>query len=258
MMARPERRGPSGQRHGGVTYPAVLLAAFAVVFVALGISPTYRQDWLLENLLVLAALAVLIATCNRLRFSNASYTLLFVFFVLHEIGAHYTYSLVPYDSWLPGATRMTLSERFGLQRNHYDRLIHFAYGLLVLLPAIELLRAVAPPRGIWRHLLPLLFILSNSAIYELIEWAAAVVFGGELGTAYLGTQGDEWDSQKDMVFAASGAMVGMALMAGAHGLRRLCAPARRLRAAGVSQEARRDEASPATVSSAPHAARMRH
>ena len=81
-------------------YPEALLGAFSVIFVALGVAPSYRQDWLLENVLVFAALACLVTTHRRLRFSNVSYTLLFVFFVLHEIGAHYTYSLVPYDSWL--------------------------------------------------------------------------------------------------------------------------------------------------------------
>lgn len=194
-------------------YPALLLALFAVVFVGLGIAPSYRQDWLLENLLVLVAIPLLVVTRRRLRFSNASYTLLFLFFVLHEIGAHYTYSLVPYDTWSQSLIGTTVSAPFDLGRNHYDRLIHFSYGLLLYLPVVELLRAVAPPRGVWRHLLPLLFILSNSAIYELIEFAAAVVFGGDLGAAYLGTQGDQWDSQKDTAFAAGGALIAQALLA---------------------------------------------
>jgi putative membrane protein len=116
---------------------------------------------------------------------------------------------VPYDSWSATLTDTTISARFGAVRNHYDRLIHFAYGLLVTLPVFELLRAVAPPRGIWRFLLPLLFILANSAIYELIEWGAAEIFGGDLGTAYLGTQGDEWDSQKDTACAALGAILAL-------------------------------------------------
>ncbi|HET9473955.1 MAG TPA: DUF2238 domain-containing protein [Steroidobacteraceae bacterium] len=188
-------------------YPAALLAVFTVIFVILGIAPLFRQDWLLENLLVFAGLAVLIATRKRLHFSNVSYTLIFVLFVLHEIGAHYTYSLVPYDRWVQAVTGDTLSAWLGLERNHYDRLIHFAYGLLITRPAIELLEHVAPPRGLWRPLLPVLFILSHSAIYELVEYAAAMVFGGELGTAYLGTQGDEWDSQKDMVCALGGALL---------------------------------------------------
>jgi putative membrane protein len=197
-----------------MSWPILLLAVFALVFIALGISPGFREDWLLENLLVLVAVPLLIVTQRRLRFSNLAYTLLFVFFVLHEVGAHYTYSLVPYDAWAAALTDTTISARLGTDRNHYDRLIHFAYGLLVTLPVVELLRAVAPPRGVWRFLLPLLFILANSAIYELIEWAAAVVFGGELGTAYLGTQGDEWDSQKDTACAALGALLAMVVIPG--------------------------------------------
>jgi putative membrane protein len=205
----------STNRAAAGTYPMVLLAVFAVIFMVLGWSPSYRQDWLLENVLVFAALAVLIATRKRVRLSDASYTLLFIFLVLHEIGAHYTYSLVPYDSWALKLTDSTVSWFLGLERNHYDRLIHFAYGALLLLPAIELLRAVAAPRGVWRYLLPMLFILANSAIYELVEWVAAIVFGGDLGIAYLGTQGDESDSQKDMAFALAGAVVAGLIMAGA-------------------------------------------
>ena len=204
----------------GFEYPATLLAAFATIFFALGVAPLFRQDWLLENLLVFVALAILIATRKRLRFSNVSYTLIFVFLGVHEIGAHYTYSLVPYDQWVTALTGNTLSAWLGLERNHYDRLIHFAYGLLITRPAIELLDHVAPPRGAWRYLLPVLFILSHSAIYELVEFLAAMVFGGELGTAYLGTQGDEWDSQKDMVCAAGGALLALPCIAV---LRRVCA-----------------------------------
>lgn len=191
--------------------PLALFGAFAAVFVILGLAPWYRQDWLLENLLVFAALAGLIASYRRFRFSNLSYTLLFVFLVIHEIGAHYTYSLVPYDAWVETLTGSDLTERFGFGRNHYDRLIHFAYGLLLFRPAVELLNRVSPPAGVWRWILPPLFLLSHSALYELIEAGAAMVFGGDLGTAYLGTQGDEWDSQKDMACAVAGALLAMAL-----------------------------------------------
>jgi putative membrane protein len=195
----------------GDRLPLTLLAAAALVVVVSGIAPWYRQDWLLENLLVFAVLGGLVATYRRFRFSNPAYMLLLVFTVIHEIGAHYTYSLVPYDSWIAKLTGASLAEQFGLARNHYDRMIHFAYGLLVLLPAAELLDRVAPPKGVWRLLLPLLFILSHSALYELIEVAAAAVFGGDLGIAYLGTQGDEWDSQKDMLCAAAGALLAMSV-----------------------------------------------
>jgi len=193
-------------------YPLVLLVLFCVIFAALAIAPAYRQDWLLENVLVLVAVPLLVLTYRRLRFSNFAYTCLFIFFLLHEIGAHYTYSEVPWREWLatmtggyPGTGAMAV-------RNHFDRLVHFSYGLLVMPAAWELLQARAAPRGIWRYLLPVLFLVSHSVIYELIEWGAAIVFGGDLGAAYLGTQGDEWDAQKDMALATVGAVAGLLLV----------------------------------------------
>lgn len=188
-------------------YPLTLLAIFAAWWLALAIAPWYRQDWLLENLLLLAALPLLVLSYRRLRLSDTTYTLLFVFFVLHEVGAHYTYSQVPYDRWAQALTGSTVSDALDLQRNQYDRLVHFLYGLLVTPAAIELLDTRAPQRGLWRWLLPLLFMVSHSTIYEMVEWGAAAIFGGELGQAYLGTQGDVWDAQKDSALAAAGALI---------------------------------------------------
>jgi putative membrane protein len=189
--------------------PALLLALYAPIWLLLAIAPVSRSDWLLENLLVLAAVPMLIATARRLRFSNATYTCLFVFFVLHSIGAHYTYALVPYDRWWTGLTGHSLNEIFGWQRNHYDRLVHLLYGVLMLPAAVELFGHYAPPRGVWRWLMPVFFVMSHSAIYETVEWLAAVIVAPDLGTAYLGTQGDEWDAQQDMALAAAGATLSM-------------------------------------------------
>ena len=190
-------------------YPAALLGLFVAIFIALAIAPWYRQDWLLENLLVFVAVPLLVVNYRRLRFSNFAYTCLFVFFVLHEIGAHYTYSEVPWREWLAALTGGDAAAPAG--RNHYDRVVHFAYGLL-LMPAVrELMAARMPAQGLWRWLMPVLFVMSHSVIYELVEWAAAVMFGGDLGVAYLGTQGDVWDAQKDMALAAAGAVCGLLL-----------------------------------------------
>ncbi|MFO1406731.1 MAG: DUF2238 domain-containing protein [Steroidobacteraceae bacterium] len=189
--------------------PAMMLATFAVVWVALAIAPLYRQDWLLENVIVLVALPLFVAGYRRLRFSNLAYACLFAFLVLHEIGAHYTYSEVPWREWwmaLGGPPPAS-------GRNHYDRLVHFSYGLLLLPVARELHEQRAPSRRPWAWLLPLLFLMSHSVIYELVEWQAAEVFGGDLGAAYLGTQGDPWDAQKDMAMAALGALAGTLLYA---------------------------------------------
>ena len=191
-------------------YPLALLVAFLAIFSVLAIAPSFRQDWLLENLLVFAALPLFVLTYRRLRFSNFAYTCLFVFFVLHEIGSHYTYSEVPWREWL---AVLGLGDGDPAGRNHYDRLVHFAYGLLLMPAAFELITTRMSPRGLWRWLMPVLFIMSHSVIYELIEWLAAVRFGGDLGVAYLGTQGDEWDAQKDMALATFGAVVGIVVVA---------------------------------------------
>jgi putative membrane protein len=189
----------------------MLLGAFALWWLLLAIRPSYRQDWLLENLLVFVAVPLLAWSYPRLPLSNRACTCLFAFFVLHAVGAHYTYAEVPYDRWVQAVAGQTISGALGLDRNHYDRLVHFAYGLLVTPAAIEVLDSRAPQRGLWRWLVPLLFMVSHSTIYEMIEWAAAEAFGGELGQAYLGTQGDVWDAQKDSAMAGLGAFVAVAV-----------------------------------------------
>jgi putative membrane protein len=203
MTARVPHRSGAAHR---APYPLWLLIAFAAWWVALAIAPWYRQDWLLENLLVFVAVPLLVWSYPRLRLSDTAYTCLFVFLSLHTVGAHYTYSDVPYDHWARALTGHSLSEALGPQRNHFDRMVHFLYGLLVTPAAIELLDARAPQRGVWRWLVPLLFMVSHSTIYELVEWGAAAVFG-DLGQAYLGTQGDIWDAQKDSALAALGAAI---------------------------------------------------
>ena len=196
-----------------ITYPLTLLLAFVLFWLVLAIRPWFRQDWLLENLVVFTALPLFVCTIKRLRFSDGAYTLLFVFLCAHEIGAHYTYSMVPYDQALRSLTGHSLDALLGFHRNHYDRLVHFLFGLLLLPLADELFAARAPARGLWRLLMPVLFVEALSAVFELIEWLAASVFGGELGQAYLGTQGDVWDAQHDMALALLGAVIAQILLA---------------------------------------------
>ena len=193
-------------------YPLGLLGLFILFWLALAIRPWFRHDWLLENIAVFVLLPLFAATAHKLRFSNLAYTLLFIFLCAHEIGAHYTYSLVPYDAAYRTLTGRSLDALLGFQRNQYDRLVHFLFGLLLLPLAVELFEAKAPPRGVWSFLMPVFFIESLSAIYELVEWLAAIVFGGELGQAYLGTQGDAWDAQNDMTLALLGAVIAQAVL----------------------------------------------
>lgn len=189
--------------------PMLLLGLFAAWWAALAIAPHYRQDWLLENVLVFLAIPLLVAGHRRLRLSHLAYVLLFVFLVVHEVGAHYTYSEVPYHAWLD---RLGVDVAADPGRNHFDRAAHFLYGLCIAPAAIELLDARAPQRGAWRWIVPMAFMLAQAALYELIEWAAALAFGGDLGVAYLGTQGDPWDSQKDTALAGLGAAISVLLL----------------------------------------------
>jgi putative membrane protein len=182
---------------------------FAIVWIALAIGPRYRADWALENALVVIFVLVVALTYKRLVLSRVSYTLIFLFLCLHEIGAHYTYSEVPYDAWFKALTGVTLNSVLGWERNNFDRVIHYAYGLLLAYPVREVFLRVAAVRGFWGYFLPLDLTMSTSMMYELVEWAAAEAFGGELGQAYLGTQGDIWDAHKDMALASLGAAIAM-------------------------------------------------
>jgi putative membrane protein len=204
--SRPIYRLPPAHRR----YCLLTLGLFAVIWAALAIAPRDRADWALENVLLLLFVPALVASLRWFPLSRLSWSLILLFLTLHSIGAHYTYSEVPYDVWSEAILGFRLDEALGLSRNHFDRLVHFSYGLLLAYPMRELFFRVADARGFWAYFLPLDLTLSTSAIFELIEWAAAMVFGGDLGIAYLGTQGDPWDAQKDMALAGLGALLAMA------------------------------------------------
>jgi putative membrane protein len=190
-------------------YPVVLFALLVVLSGVLAIAPYDRATWALENSLLVGGVAALVATRRALPLSRVSYTLVFVFLCLHAVGAHYTYSQVPYRLWF-GWLAGTPADA---GRNHYDRFVHFAYGLLLAYPIREVFLRVAAVRGFWGYYLPLDVTMATSLIYELIEWGAAVLFGGDLGANYLGSQGDPWDAQKDMALATLGACVAMVITA---------------------------------------------
>lgn len=181
--------------------PLVLAAAYAAIWSLAALSPPDRQTWLLENVLVFAAVGLLAATWRRFPLSDASCVLLFVFLCLHAVGSHYTYSRVPFGDWLQRA--------LGLARNPYDRLVHLAFGLLLAGPARELVLRRLHVHGLAGYLLPVLLLLSASASYELVESWAARFFDPEVGMAYVGAQGDVWDAQKDMTLALAGAATSM-------------------------------------------------
>ena len=192
-------------------YLALLLVPFLAECLYLAFDVHDRKDWLLENILVVAALAGLVTSYRKFPLSRISYTLIFLFLAVHEIGSHYTYAEVPYDAWFTSLTGGSFNELVGWQRNNFDRVVHFSYGLLLAYPMREFYFRVANAEGFWGYFLPLDFVMASSMIYELIEWAVAEVFGGDLGMAYLGTQGDIWDAHKDMALASLGALIAMLL-----------------------------------------------
>jgi putative membrane protein len=190
-------------------YLLILAGIFAVVWTSLAVAPSHRADWALENALVLVFVVVLAASYRHFNLSRISYTLIFIFLCLHEVGAHYTYAEVPYDQWFQSLTGRTFNSLVGWERNNFDRVIHFSYGLLLAYPVREVFCRVAEVRGFWGYFLPLDVTMSSSMMFELFEWGAAELFGGELGQAYLGTQGDVWDAHKDMALASLGALIAM-------------------------------------------------
>jgi len=194
-------------------YFLVSSAVYAIFWAALAIDPHDRGDWALENVLVVVAAVLLFFSYKRVLLSRISYTLIFIFLGLHAIGAHWTYSLVPYDETFHATTGYSFDEWMGWQRNHYDRIVHLAYGLLLAYPIRELFLRVAEVKGFWGYFLPVVLTMAASMFYELVEWWAAEVFGGELGIAFVGAQGDVWDARKDMSLATLGALIAMGVTA---------------------------------------------
>jgi putative membrane protein len=203
MLRMPHRR-----------FLTVLAGLLAIQFVAWAIAPFDRKDWMLENALVVLFVGALAASHRKLTLSRISYFLIFLFLSLHLLGAHYTYSEVPYDAWFQALTGHTFNELVGWERNNFDRVVHFAYGLLLAYPIREVFLRVIQLKGFWGYFFPLDITMSTSMLYELVEWGAASFFGGDLGQAYLGTQGDVWDAHKDMALASLGAVIAMLVTGG--------------------------------------------
>ena len=190
-------------------YFLLLSLIFFIVFLVLAISPYDRADWALEHALVLVFIILMGLSYKRFPLSRISYTLIFIFMVLHEVGAHYTYSKVPYDQFFMSYFDFSLNQAMGWERNNFDRLVHFSYGLLLAYPVREFYLRIADTRGFWGYFFPLELTMASSMMFELFEWGSAEFFGGDLGVAYLGTQGDIWDAHKDMALASLGAFIAM-------------------------------------------------
>ncbi len=170
--------------------------------------------WLLEASAVIAAAAILIFTYNKFRLTNLSYVLIWIHAVILLTGAHYTYARMPLFDWL--------KEAMDLGRNHYDRLGHIAQGFVPAIIAREILiRKSIVKKGGWQVFIVLCICLAISAFYELLEWGTAELaaytgFLQESAVSFLATQGDVWDTQKDMALALTGAAAAIAVLSGIH------------------------------------------
>jgi putative membrane protein len=179
----------------------LMVGWLALLWVVTAVDPLFPRDWLLENLLVFAWSAILVFSYRRFRFGNVSYFLFTVFLSLHLVGAHYTYSETPFGFWM--------QDWLGFERNHYDRLVHFSFGLLLAYPMREILLRESGISSYWSYSMAVSCVVAFSAVYEMLEMIAAMLVSPELGAAYLGTQGDEWDAQKDALLAFIGAIIAM-------------------------------------------------
>ena len=183
----------------------ILLLLGAIALVVSGIGPADRTTWWLEIFPILLAVPVLLATRNRFPLTPLVYRLIFVHALILMLGGHYTYAKVPLGFWM--------QDWFGFARNHYDRIGHFAQGFVPAMVAREILLRRSPlARGKWLFTMVTALCLAISACYEFVEWWAAVL-GGSAADAFLGTQGDVWDTQWDMFMALIGAIAAQVLLA---------------------------------------------
>ena len=183
-------------------FPKILLIIYVIFFLILAIKPVSRTTWFVENLPITIIVLILVLTYKKFQFSNLSYFLMSILIFLHTIGGHYTFANVPFD-WI--------TNLFGFERNHFDRVAHFSVGFYAFAFAeILLIKKVVTKR--WAlFIFPIFFIMSIAATYELIEWIYAASSSSGLGAEFLGSQGDIWDAQKDILADTLGAIFAMIL-----------------------------------------------
>ncbi len=185
---------------------------FVISLALFGVScikPPYPQYFVLEHIPTVVAIAGLVLVERRVGISVLSYSLLVAFFLLHVLGARYLYSYVPYDEWSEALFGVTISDAFGFRRNHYDRLVHFLYGVLIAVPVYRFQVRWLKLTPVWSAAFALQFIFATGAVYELVEWLVAITMAPDWAEAYNGQQGDVWDPQRDMLLAAAGATMSL-------------------------------------------------
>jgi putative membrane protein len=219
MADRAARTDPTGQSPASPLrdrFRAGLLALLALALLASFWRAPFPSQMTLQHLPTVAAIVLLANSHRFVALSRSSFALLVAFLLLHVLGARYIYSYVPYDDWTQRLLGFRLTDRFGLSRNHYDRVVHFAFGLLGVAPVREVLARRFQVRGKLGIYFAVEFVLAASLLYELFEWGLTIVLSPQDAGAYNGEQGDRWDAQKDMACALVGAVLSACVL----GLRR--------------------------------------
>lgn len=189
-----------------------LLAWYVLLWIGMSFAPVDGQNWILASILPCLLVVFLVATYRAFPFSHGSYALITLFLTLHVIGAHYTYAQVPFGQWLESA--------FEMSRNPFDRIVHFCFGLLLTYPLLEIFIRLANAGGALASYLSFMTPLGLSGLWEVLEsWVARLV-SPQLGDAYLGSQGDIWDAQKDMAAAVFGSLLCLLVVAAVRSLGR--------------------------------------
>lgn len=184
-----------------------LLGLLLALLVVAQIDQPYPEVALLQHLPTMLLLIAAPTLLRRWPLSTPAVACIVVFLALHTLGGRYAYSNVPYDDWARVLTGMTLSDSFGWTRNHYDRLVHFAFGALSIVPVAEVARRWGGMGRRGALVAAIGWVLALSCLYEIFEWLLTLVAAGETADRYNGQQGDMWDAQKDMALALLGALM---------------------------------------------------
>jgi putative membrane protein len=183
-----------------------LLILYFLIWIISCINPLYPDEMYLQHSVTMLMAIFLIYITVKNNLSTKAFVFIVVFMLFHIIGARWIYSYTPYDKWIMSLTGFSINGYFGFHRNQYDRLIHFLFGFLILIPVREIyFNWYGLPRKFLNHL-PVLFILSMSMLYEIFEWTISIFLSPEDAEAYNGQQGDFWDAQKDMALALLGTL----------------------------------------------------
>ncbi len=179
-----------------------LLLIFIIFWFVLSINPTETDTWIAENILLFLLLIFLVERHKFFTLSNLSLVMIFIFAILQTVGSHYTYAQVPLG--------FAIQEYFDLSRNHYDRFVHFSFGLLLVLPLKEYLidKIQINNKSVYFIILLMLFF-GMGGIYEVLEWGYTFVSSPDASNEFLGEQGDKWDAQKDTALGGLGAFIGL-------------------------------------------------